>query len=273
LFGTFNARPGLALGVAQAGTAISGILIPILANSLLETTGWRMTFVGLALLPGLVTLPIAALVLRDTPMTRAAKTQLAQTGHTPAEAMRNYRFWIISVGFFFALMSTTGLIPNLVPLLTDDGFTPARAAQIAGLLAVAIVLGRLVIGFLLDRIWAPALAAISFGIPSIACLLLGHAGGSPVLTTIAVVIIGFAAGAEFDLLPYIVRRYFGMRHFGTIYGLIYALFVTATAISPPIFGYVHDKTGSYVVMLNAAAVFFLLAGLCLLTLGRYPRDT
>jgi hypothetical protein len=82
--------------------------------------------------------------------------------------------------------------------------------------------------------------------------------------------LGFAAGAESDLIAFLAARYFGMAHFGRIYGMLYMPFGLMSAISPVIYGTVRVKTGSYDGMLMAAAAMFVIGGALLLLLGRYP---
>ncbi len=92
-----------------------------------------------------------------------------------------------------------------------------------------------------------------------------------ILTT-AAFLLGFAAGAESDLIAFLSARYFGMAHFGRIYGMLYMPFGLFSAISPLLYGLVRDRTGSYDMMLTAAAVMFVAGGALLLLLGRYPDE-
>jgi MFS transporter, OFA family, oxalate/formate antiporter len=86
----------------------------------------------------------------------------------------------------------------------------------------------------------------------------------------AAFLLGFAAGAESDLIAFLAARYFGMAHFGRIYGMLYMPFGLMSAISPLVYGIVRDKTGSYDPVLQIAMIGFVLGGGLLLLLGRYP---
>jgi MFS transporter, OFA family, oxalate/formate antiporter len=83
-------------------------------------------------------------------------------------------------------------------------------------------------------------------------------------------LLGFAAGAESDLIAFLAARYFGMANFGKIYGMLYMPFGLMSAISPVIYGTVRVQSGSYDPILTAAAVTFVIGGGLLLLLGRYP---
>ena len=84
-------------------------------------------------------------------------------------------------------------------------------------------------------------------------------------------LLGFAAGAESDVIAFMAARYFGLAHYGKIYGLLYMSFGIGSAISPVRYGSVRDATGNYDPMLAAAMLMFAIGGALLLTLGRYPE--
>jgi putative heme-binding domain-containing protein len=74
-----------------------------------------------------------------------------------------------------------------------------------------------------------------------------------------------------DLVAYLASRYFGMGHYGRIYGSLYMVFGMASAASPVFYGAVRDASGSYDQALLVAGVLFVLGGVLLLALGRYPE--
>jgi MFS family permease len=82
--------------------------------------------------------------------------------------------------------------------------------------------------------------------------------------------MGFASGAETDLVAYLAGRYFGMKSYGQIYGVQYMAFGLMAALSPTLYGWVRDTTGSFDPMLLAAAIMFLVGAFLLLLLGPYP---
>ena len=81
-------------------------------------------------------------------------------------------------------------------------------------------------------------------------------------------LLGFAAGAESDLIAYLTGRYFGMAHYGKIYGMLYMPFGLFSALSPIIYASVRDNTGSYNPILTVAILGFIIGGGILLLLDR-----
>lgn len=271
----FHVHRGLAIGLTMAGIGLAALLAPPLTQFLLELGGWRVAYAGIGLSALALSLPATLLYLRVEPKAditaqTAANAAPVQWGPTRTEAMRDYRFWLLGVALFVITLSVIGLIPNFVPLLLDTGWTRAEAAQAATLLGVAVIVGRLMVGFLVDRIWAPAVAALFFAGPAVTMVLMVSLPITPVLAIAAAVLLGLAAGAELDLLAYLTSRYFGTRHYGAVFGGIYAFFTVGSGLAPLIYARVFDMLGTYRPMLAVAAIAIVVAVSLLLALGTYP---
>ena len=269
----FRQRRGLALGLALTGSGFCAMLAPLYATWLLEDFGWRQAYVGLALLPVVVSLPLALLFLRPPPEASTTENIAVAAGKSLAEALRSYSFWGIGLGLLLAGFGTSGIVPHLIPLLTDRGLTAMDAARIAGSLGLAVIAGRALAGYLLDRFWAPAVAAVVLGVPAVASVILAGDQHSVAVTTAAAMLVGLAGGAEYDLLAFLTARYLGLRRFGAIYGCMYGVFISGTGVAPVVFGAVFDSQGSYVIALYGAAACFVGSAATLLTLGKYPAET
>ncbi|KQP46254.1 hypothetical protein ASF44_25040 [Pseudorhodoferax sp. Leaf274] len=263
----FVQRRGLALGVALSGTGVTALVAPPLLNGVVAAHGWRMGYVAMALSILLVAMPAVWLLFREKPGAAARPGASPQgEGLTLAEALRTRHFWLLLLGFWAICLAVAGLIPNLVPLLTDGGMPVAEAVGYASLLGLNVMLGRLLAGWLLDRFWGPAVALALLMPPTVACVLLAY-GQYPGL---AVALIGLAGGAEFDLIAYLCLRYFGTRNYGQIYAWQWTGFSLASGIGPMAFGLVYDFKGSYHDALLASAMLLVIGPLLLLGLGRYP---
>jgi len=89
---------------------------------------------------------------------------------------------------------------------------------------------------------------------------------------VAAIALGFAVGAEVDLIGYFTARYFGMAHYGAIYGLQYSIFIFGAAIGPVYTGYIWDVTGNYDLALIIAAALMVPVVIIALTLPRFAND-
>ena len=156
----------------------------------------------------------------------------------------------------------------MVPLLTDRGIPTSTATAVLSAAGLALVAGRLLAGYLLDRIFAPYVA-VAFFLAPLAGILLLLLGSSPSVAAIATVLVGVGLGAEVDLMAFLLSRYFGMRAFGEIYGYLFALFMLGAGAGPFAMGVSFDATGSYQLMLASFAIALLLASGLMIGLGSY----
>lgn len=273
----YDRKRGMALGLALCTTGISGMLLPIYAQALIGSIGWRGAFVGVGLLPLVIALPCILFflpkgigpTLGDTPDSVVEPAVI--DGASIGEALRTYRYWLMAILALIAGGGLSGIVYNLVPLLVDRGFTPASAAKLFGLYGLFVVGGRLLSGWLLDKFWAPAVGCVFLLMPCAGALLLVGGGASVRLLALAVVMLALASGSEFDLVAYLTGRYFGRRNFSALYSGQYAFFGIGAGCAPSIFGVVHDVYGSYNSALFVTSALFGASALAILTLGRYPR--
>jgi MFS family permease len=275
----FHTGKGLALGLSLLGTGLFGYLIKPLAAWFIAEFGWRGAYVAIGAMPLLISLPIGWLCFRDPgqglidPHQRRAASQL-QAARTPGLTLRQtfgeWRFWLLAVCFIAVAFSVGGLIPNMENILKLAAFEHQDIIRLASLIGLSVIVGRVFGGWLIDRLWAPAVAAVLLGAPAAACLML--AGPLDYRTAaLSIVLIGLAAGAEYDLLAFMVARYFGMKSYGGIYGVLYSCFALGAGVGPVVFGANFDRTHAYGESLHLAAGMFLVPALVLLLLGRY-RD-
>lgn len=270
----FDKNRGLALGIMLLGTSLAAIIVPQVATRAIAYGGWRLAFPVVALFPLLVALPIGFAWFREpTAAERPAGVTNERgdiTGLTLAQAIRGHRFWVLLLSILIIALAYGGAHIHMAQIVALHGFPPATAASVLSVVALGILSGRIGVGLLFDRFWAPGIAFPAMLLPSVACYLL--VGTAPNLPTIMLggFLLGFAAGAESDVIAYLTAKYFGMAHYGRIYGVLYMPFGIGSAISPILYGIVRDQTGSYDLMLTAAMGMFAVGGALLLTLGRYP---
>lgn len=268
----FFRNRGLALGIMLVGTSVAAVVVPPLVTWAIGAHGWRTAHLIIAALPLLVGLPLGLLLLREPRSEERPPDDVsAAAGVSLNEAMRDRRFWTIFASIFCVAFAYGGAHIHMPEIVKLHGLPPERAANVLQILGLAILTGRIVTGFLLDRFWAPAVCLPILTMPAIAVLYLAGTEPSFWLVAGSAFLLGFAAGAESDLIAYLASRYFGLRNYGRIYGTLYMAFALASAFSPAVYGRVRDVTGTYDPMLYAAAGLFVTGALLLLTLGRYPE--
>jgi MFS family permease len=250
---------------------------------LVEHFGWRGAFIGIGLLPLLLAGPLVWSGFHVKPPVKAAvedtapgSSSLSATvgasdwGLTLGEAASGYRFWILGASIFLVYLAVSGISPNLIAALGDKGYPPSVAAAAQSAYGLAIIGSRLVVGFLVDRFWAPGVALVSLLLPVAGCLLLANADPGFMLILVACSLIGLAAGAELDLMAYLTARYFGPRHYAKIYAVLYALLAIAGGVAPMLFARLYERTASYTASFHVAAALLVVGAVLLPLLGRQP---
>src|SRR6185437_15081665 len=114
------------------------------------------------------------------------------------------RLWLMLGVFFLAAIAVNGTAAHVVPLLTDAGISPARAAATMGVFGLATMTGRLLAGYLVDRFFAPYVATVLFLAPIAGFAFLATAAG--VLPSLGVILLGLGLGTEIDLIAFLVSR-------------------------------------------------------------------
>lgn len=283
----FDRKRGTALGVASVGVGLGAFLGPSLAQFLVDKLGWRLAYVGLAALPLLIALPVVAIFLIGKPqdigllpdgaepvdgigLENTTAAAMTVSGMTVSEAMHTPTFWLLCAIFMVVGACGNGTVAHVTPLLTDAGASTRLAAFAASMFGLASIFGRVGNGYLVDRFFAPRVIACMFaaGIIGIAILWSGSTGSA---ACVAIFLVGLAIGAEADVMPYLISRYFGMRSMGALYGCAFGSYTLGVASGRYLIAAGFDATGSYRVPLGWTTSALLLATLATFLLRRYPQ--
>lgn len=268
---TFRTHRGAALGIGLIGSGLASVLSPILLTSLITHDGWQAGYRALAITTAIATVLIAVLTRRIAGPATAAAEASAVTGMTTKEALQDPVFWQLAGAFLLVAIASPGLIVHLVPLLVDGGLTAMQAAAFASAIGLTIIVARLISGLLLDVFFAPYVAAVVMALSASGVMVL--ALGGPAYGLLGAIAVGLSFGAEFDLVAYMCARYFGLRSYGRLYGLLYAVVLAGTSTSPLIYGLARGAYGSYKAVLLAASVTLLASAFIFLTMPRFARGS
>ncbi len=273
----FDKNRGMALAILLSGQAATYGLLPIFAVWVMETHDWRMVYYALAAFVLVIGWPLAWFFFysardlkRRDPSIEIIVPPPAAKGGT-IRAMGKRHFWQIALAYAVSASAVSALMVHLQPILTDSGMTAMDAAKIAIFLTPASLAGRFISGYLLDRFPPNYVAAWALILPGLAYLILIFIGTSYGSAIACAIIIGIAAGAETDVLAYLVSRYFGPQYFSSLYGALLGIFAVGYGAGPVITGRVFDITGSYASSFVALGAGAVLGSLMILLLGR-PRS-
>jgi len=277
----FDRKRARAFSMMQLGSAIGGLLIPVIAV-LLETLGWRTT----ALLSGIVILAVGLPlneVIRRRPEDHGlvvdgappeAPDEAALTRHrlspvrdfTLHEAMRTPAFWLISLGHGSALLIVSVVNVHIVFHLTEGlNYSFSGAAVIVGLITAGQIAGTLIGGVIGDLFDKRLIAVVCMLLHTLALILVAHAVWLGMVVAFAL-LHGIAWGLRGPMMQAIRADYFGRKAYGAILGTSSLIITFGTISGPLIAGFLADRTGDYVfgftllaVLSGIGSIFFLIA--------------
>ncbi len=264
----FDRERGLAMGLALAGVGLGTALMPPLSNFLINTFGWRIGYVGLGcVIVVLAFLPVAFLLPEPKKSESLTKAQEQLPGMPLKEAIRKWRFWAMTIAFFFASTTINGSLVHIVPLLTDRGISVGTAVSTVAAAGMALIVGRVIAGYIMDRVFAPYVALFFLGGPIIGLAILGW--NLPINPLIGTVLLGLGVGAEIDLMSFLITRYFGIRAFGALHGTMFSVFVLGNAAGASSLGWSFQLLKSYTPAFTVFECFLAAACMLFLSLGPY----
>lgn len=273
----FDRRRGFALAICMTGIGLGAIVVPTVSQHLISAWNWRVAFAILGAAVLLLPSPAIGAFLKDDP----AQLGLHPDGDTPRslkqenipglswhETWHSPNYWLLVGIFVLVGLAMIGVVLHLDAIFTDRGIPTQRAALATSLVGLAVLIGRLSSGCLLDFFFAPRVTMLFFGAATLGiAILCTPVNGS--LTVPASILIGLGTGAEVETLGYMVSRYFGLRCFGTAYGVAFGAFMTAGSIGVLLMGAGYDHFHSYTVTLIALDSAMFVAVLLLMRLGPY----
>lgn len=273
----FKKDRGKAIGITMAGTGLGAFLFPPIVEYVISNHGWRAAYQSVSVGAAILALPFVIAFFKEKEVkvdsnTAAEQPSRLMWGLTRREAMKTHRFWILGMVLFVTAIVIVGLLSNFERIMTEQGLDRPTIAKIASVMGLTIILGRLLVGFLVDRFWAPGVAASFFVLPAIALMLLLNLDVTIVTGFLIAVLIGLAAGAELDLLAYLTSKFFGSAHYPAVFGVIFAFFAVGAGSGPPIYGEAAQAAGGYSSILQVSVGLLVLCILLFLALGKYPPE-
>jgi MFS family permease len=249
-----------ALTVLTLAAGLSSTIFAPLTHALLQRFDWRTSYLLLAVLLAVVTVPLHAVALSPPWATTCRPHAGTRRPRVPAEA-RSPAFLLLAGALTVTAFGLYAASLALIPLLTERGVGAAAAATTLGLLGAGQLLGRIGFGPLASRT-TPAGRAVIIVLGSAACLaLLGTVPGPTGLLVALAVLTGATRGAGTLLQATVVADRWGTERYGSLAGLFAAPITAAAAVAPWAGTALAGITGAY------ASTFCLLAVLVALAAG------
>ena len=259
-------RRGLVTGIVKTGSACGQILVPLLVTFLVVTWGWRNAFASLGFLAAVLLVALSQAMFRATVDESDSKGsprgRRFEDGLSFMEARKDRKLWTFCAIQFCFLPSMMTIPLHIVAHATDLGMTTERAALVLSVLGAASIVGRLLVGHLIDRFGAKRVLSACLVWLLVALVIL-RITDSPFWLFPAALIYGVAHGGLFTAVSPSVAEYFGMRSHGAIFGTVVFLGTISGASGPVVAGMLFDRFKTYdlafTILASLAVVGMLLA--------------
>jgi MFS family permease len=273
--GWFRQKPGFLLGLtAGGGNGAGATIMSIVTPILMLHYGWRGAYLGIGCITAILGLPILYGLLRNPPRhdSASARSGAALDGEiTLSQARRTGTFWMILIAITLGAGCMTAVFSHVMAMLTDHTIAISAASSVVTIFALTSVCWQITVGYLLDHVRSPKVAA-PFFVAGVAGLLMLQNGTNLGWLYVAAIFMGIALGTEYAVLPYYVVRYFGVKAYGAIYGIIYSTVAIAVGFTPFFMDIVFDATRSYDRAVYAIAGAMLVGTALIANLKPYPQQ-
>jgi MFS family permease len=281
----FRRRRGAAIGIVSSGMGLGGFVLPLtIGIYLIPNFGWRTAYQILALLSLLTIVIVLTTVKSGSEETEPKSQDVEQSNVAVASsqsskewtlnaAMKTSTFWLITGAFIMFQMAQVGTTQHLVNHLTDIGFSVPVATAIFSVTNLFTAIGKLLFGYLSDRLAAEYCAMMIFVLGLVATLVLMMVNtASPwFLIGLYILSMGLAIGGWAPITSMLISRNFGMKHYGDIFGVFSLFFYISTGISPTVFGYIYDATRQYYLAYIISILFYSADVVFVLVYSRFRR--
>ncbi len=275
----FVINRGKAIAFAAMGVSFGGVVLTPLTTWMIDTVGWRPSWLWLAAIAGVLLYPVA-LLMRRAPEDHGlypdglSARQVAEgagaqairedaNAYSRRAALRTFSFYALVIAFGFFSINIVVLLLHSVPYMTDSGLSRGEAAFTLLVASVPAMLSKPVWGYLIDRTPPKPLAAISASVTGLALFLIVAAVNYQQIGFIylAYIVLGLGWGGMIPMQEVIWASFFGRRHIGAIRGAGMPFAWGLGALAPWLVSYYHDLYGGYDGALLVVAGLNVLSGL------------
>jgi sugar phosphate permease len=263
----FSSTRGKAMGIAYLGIGIGGMLVPQIAKKLNIAFGWHDAMMLLGIIMILIALPMIWFV-KDNPENTGVKVKTKEPKISLGHILKGLPFYLLLIGSICSIGAVSGTSQNLKLFFSIDlKFSQEHSANIISLILAASIIGRLLMGWLADRINKKYVMILIYFLVAGSIPLL-YLASSPGVIYLFAFIFGIGLGGDYMIIPLMAAELFGVKVMGRIMGLILTFDGLSEAFCPMLVGWLRDRGGSYT---NGFVALMALGIIGIITVSLLPR--
>jgi MFS family permease len=277
----FSRKRGFAMGLMALGFAASMAVHPPLGQYLIAQFGWRWAWVILGLATWLILLPPVLLLVVDKPEDRGLRPDgeapPADGAAAPAidgldlrAALRTPTFYLLAAGWFGMSMLVTILHFYQVTILTAQGVSAEVAARAFPVSALVLALSMPLVGRAFDRVRTRYVFAAGLVVMASALFSITLVGSLAGVIAYAV-LFGLNNAFSLTMFGYLMPRYFGRKHVGSLQGTGQLVAVVGASLGPLPVGLAFDLLGNPTLVLRLLAIYPIACAIAAALYLRTPK--
>jgi sugar phosphate permease len=265
----FDKGRGKAMGIAYLGIGIGGMLVPQIARWLNFKFGWHEALMILGFIMIAIAFPMAWFV-KENPEGLAQQAKKDEPKIPFTSILKSWPFYLLAIGSMCSIGAVAGTSQNLKLFFSIDlKYTQEHAANVLSIVLGASIIGRLLMGWLADRMQKKYVMILIYSLVALAIPLLYYATTPGVIYVFAF-IFGVALGGDYMIIPLMAAELFGVKVMGRVMGLVITVDGLAEAFAPMLAARLRDQSGSYA---NGFAALIVLAIIGTIAISLLPRRT
>ncbi len=265
----FSSARGKAMGIAYLGIGVGGMLVPQIAKKLTLSFDWHFSMMILGILMIVIALPMVWFV-KDSPGELSQEAKLPHEKIKLSNILKGWPFYLLLIGSVCSIGAVSGTSQNLKLFFSIDlKYTQEQSANVISLILAASIIGRLLMGWLADKMPKKYVMMIIYTMVAGSIPLLFLAT-EPGMVYVFAFIFGIGLGGDYMIIPLMAAELFGVRVMGRVMGIILTFDGLAEAFSPMLVGWLRDRGGDYT---NGFLALIILGIIGIITVSMLPRKT
>ena len=281
---------GRVIAIYQLGGSIGALLVPVWAWSI-QDYGWRTATMIVGILTIFLGVPLAAMMRNnpeehgylpdgdqpgaddptsDANETRTVSAAAPEEAMTVGQALRGGNFWFLALAHSAGITAWGALRVHQIPAIVDIGISEITAASLLSYTLIMAAPGRLIGGFLGDRMGLRRVTAAAFILQSVAVLILTFST-TFVQVVIFATVFGLSFGMRGTLMTVLRAEVFGRENFSRLAGFMDPISSVSVVFAPLFAAFMYDTTQSYQFAFVVLAVLNCSGALLLIGLKLRPR--
>lgn len=267
----FNKSRGKVMGIAYLGIGIGGMLVPQIAKTLNLHFGWRGGLMCLGILMIAIAFPMAWFV-KDNPEGATVQSKQAVPQLPFSHVFKGWPFYLLLIGSMCSIGAVSGTSQNLKLFLSIDlKYTQQEAANVLSIVLGASIIGRLLMGWLADKIQKKYVMILIYALVAISIPLLFIADTKEIMYVFAF-FFGMALGGDYMIIPLMAAELFGVRVMGRVMGIIISADGLGEAFGPMLAAYLRDRSGSYLYGFSALIILAVIGTIAVVLLPSKKKE-